>query len=260
MRFLAHDEIYAGHLASADARLQLLRQTWGDSADEQGLSRFQVDLPVAINLSSSLLAWLQGRSDVSAELADRAIMRAENLGHMISLGNALCLAGLPAAFLDGNLARADALQRRLAEVAQRESVGIYEGTARFFAGAVAAARGHSDGLETMAASIEALWGNGWRLRTSLYRSLLAEAWLRAGDRDRALSCLRPVLDSRDAREERWSHPELWRVAALIAAHSGQRERAHRYFRRGMDRSQAMGAAAFTRRIEASTAGLNLGLN
>lgn len=251
MRFLAHDEIYAGRLASADARLHFLRQTWGDSADEQGLSRFQVDLPVAINLSSSLLAWLQGRSEASVALADRAIMRATSLDHMISLGNAICLAGLPAAFLDGDLARAEGLAGRLAEVARRENVGIYEGTARFFAGAVDAARGKSEGLEAMAAGIEALWDNGWRLRTSLYRSLLAEAWLRVGDRDRAERSLRPILDCRDTREERWSQPELWRVAALIAAHAGQMERSRRYFRRGLRRSQTMGAVAFTRRIEAS---------
>ncbi|WP_375196137.1 winged helix-turn-helix domain-containing protein [Sphingobium sp.] len=258
MRFLAHDEIYAGRLASADARLQFLRKTWAGAKDEQGLSRFQVDLPVAINLSSSLLAWLKGCREVSAELADRAIARAESLDHMISLGNAICLAGLPAAFLDGDLARAEDLQCRLADVARRESVGIYEGTADFFAGAVAAARGDHDGLERMAASIEALWANGWRLRTGLYRGLLAEAWLRAGDQDRAARSLSPVLDWRDVREERWSHPELWRVAALIAGQSGQMDRAERYFRRGLNRSEAMGAVAFTRRIKASMAKLELG--
>ncbi|WP_240502258.1 ATP-binding protein [Sphingomonas panacis] len=260
MRFLAHDEIYVGRLASADARLQFLRQSWGEARDEQGLSRFQVDLPVAINLSSSLLAWLQGRSELSVELSDRAIARAENLNHMISLGNAICLAGLPAAFLDGDLGRAEDLQGRLAEVARRESVGIYEGTALFFAGAIAAARGNSNGLDTMAASIEALWANGWRLRTSLYRCLLAEAWLCAGDPDCAIRALKPLLDCRDAREERWSHPELWRVGALIAAHTGQTDRAQRYFRRGLHRSQTMGATAFMHRIKASTAELGLGLD
>ncbi|MET0239687.1 MAG: winged helix-turn-helix domain-containing protein [Sphingobium sp.] len=259
MRFLAHDEIYAGRLASAGERLTYLRQSWGDDGDEQGLSRFQVDLPVAINLSSSLLFWLQGHSEPSAELADRAIKRASDLGHMISLGNAICLAGLPAAFLDGDLMRAEDLQCRLADVARRESVGIYEGTARFFFGAIAAARGRSDGLETMSASIEALWVGGWRLRTSLYRSLLAEAWLRAGDHVRAAQCLRPVLDHRYAREERWWHPELWRVAGLIAAHSGETDRARHYLGRGLARSRSIGAVAFSRRIEASIAGLSLGL-
>jgi len=253
MRFLAHDEIYIGRLASADSRLQFLQQAWGEAGDEQGLSRFQVDLPVAIDLSSSLLAWLQGRSAASAELADRAVARASSLDHMISLGNAICLAGLPTAFLDGQLARAEDLQRRLAEVARRESVGIYEGTERFFAGAIAAARGHGDGLETMANSIDALWASGWRLRTSLYRSLLAEAWLRAGECERAARALRPVLEWRDVRQERWSHPELWRVAALIAAQSGKRDVAGRYFRQGFSRSASMGTAAFTRRIEASIA-------
>lgn len=259
MRFLAHDEIYTGRLDSAGARLQFLRQSWAEARDEQGLSRFQVDLPVAINLSSSLLAWLQGSSQVSAELADRAIARAESLDHMISLGNAICLAGLPGAFLDGNLVRAENLQCKLADVARRESVGIYEGTADFFAGAIAAARGDHDGLETMVASIEALWANGWRLRTSLYRGLLAEAWLRAGDQDRAAHSLSPVLDWPDVREERWSHPELWRVAALIAAQSGQMDRARRYFRRGLNRSKIMGAVAFTSRIQASMTKLELGL-
>lgn len=248
MRFLAHDEIYAGKLASADTRLRHLRQACGESADEPGLSRFQVDLPVAINLSSALLLWLQGQGDGATALADRAIARATALDHMISLGNAICLAGLPLAFLDGDLARADHLQRRLAEVARRESVGIYEGTARFFAGAIAAAQGGSAGIELMAASIDALWQNGWRLRSSLYRSLLADACLRVGDAGRAANVMRSILSIREVREERWCHGELWRVAGLVAAHEGDRVRAGRCFRRGLLRSRLIGAAAFSRRI------------
>lgn len=257
MRFLAHDEIYAGRLDAADAHLQVLRARYGDDADEPGLSRFQVDLPVAINLSSAMLAWLQGASDASDDFVDRAITRATEIDHMISLGNAVCLAGIHASFLDGDWARAAQMQRRLAEVARRESAGIYEGTARFFAGALAAEGGDRDGLATMAASIDELWDNGWRLRTSLYRSILAEAWLKAGEPTRAAACLRAMLESRDLREERWSHGELWRVAGLVAAHEGERARAGHHFRRGLRTSHAIGARVFVRRIEQTRAALGL---
>lgn len=257
MRFLAHDEIYAGHLDAADARLQVLRARYGDNADEPGLSRFQVDLPVAINLSSAMLAWLRGSSRVAADFADRAIARAAEIDHMISLGNAVCLAAIHTSFLDGEWARAEQMQRRLAEVARRESVGIYEGTARFFAGALSAERGESDGLAVMAASIDELWANGWRLRTSLYRCILAEAWLKAGEPARAAACLRSVLASRDLREERWSHGELRRVAGMVAAHEGDTARAEHHFRRGLRTSRAIGAEAFVRRIDGTRAALGL---
>ncbi|MDO6414260.1 winged helix-turn-helix domain-containing protein [Sphingomonas sp. BIUV-7] len=252
-RLLAHVEVYAGRLSSAATRLDELMATWGGLQDGRGLSRFQVDLPVAIGLSRSFLLWLQGDVERASHLAARAVDRATDLDHMISLGNAICLAGLPIAYLSGEFAVAARLQQQLAQVGRRESVGIYEGTSLFFGGAIRMAQGEQDGLALMQQGISELHAHGWRTRVAFYRCLLAEAWIKAGDVRRAEDCFRPAVAQADVRQERWCHPELWRVAGVIEAARQRRAQADRYFEKSLRAAKAMGAGSAIRRTEASVA-------
>lgn len=248
-RLLAHIEIYAGELTSASAHLEALMNDWGHLEEGHGLSRFQVDLPAGIRLSQAFLSWLQGDSNRAADLASRAIDRAVDLDHMISLGNAISLAGLPIAFVDGNLETASQLQRQLTEVSRRESVGIYEGTATFFAGAIQSARGDKAGFTLMRDSIAALLRGSWRARVPFYRSLLAEAYIAAGEMQLAENTLRAVLGEIGIREERWCHPDLWRVAGMIEAGNARPYQAKRYFQKSLDSAIVMGAGAATKRTQ-----------
>ncbi|WP_245508375.1 winged helix-turn-helix domain-containing protein [Rhizobium sp. BK418] len=246
-RLLAHIQIYAGELNSASAHLEALMNDWGHVEEGHGLSRFQVDLPAGIRLSLALVSWLQGDSNRASNLANLAIRRAVDLDHMISLGNAISLAALPIAFVDGNLETASQLQRQLADVSRRESVGIYEGTATFFAGAIQSARGDKDGFTLMQDSIAGLLRGSWRARVPFYRSLLAEAYIAAGEMQLAENTLRAVLGEIGIREERWWHPDLWRVAGMIEARNARSNQAMRYFQKSLDSAVAMGAGAATRR-------------
>lgn len=254
-RFLAHAEVYAGYFSSASVRLEELTMTWGNLEEGKRLSRFQVELPVAIGLSHGFLLWLQGEPERAYAVSACAVDRAADLGHMISLGNALCLAALPVAYLTGDLDAASRFQHQLADVSRRESIGIYEGTSRFFSGAIQAAEGAEAGLLVMEQSINDLVRQRWLARTAFYRSLLAEAWAEAGDTERARKSLRAALLKRDLREERWCHPELWRVAGVIEARSGQPDMAARYFEKSLARATALGAEAAVRRTQASRAAL-----
>lgn len=230
---------------------------WGDLEEGHGLSRFQVDLPVAIRLSQAFLSWLQGDPDRGSNLAGRAIDRAADLDHMISLGNAISLAALPIAFVEGNLETASQLQRQLAEVGRRESVGIYEGTAIFFEGAIQSARGDKAGFSLMQDSITGLLRGGWRARVPFYRSLLAEAYIAAGEMQLAENSLRAVLSEIGIREERWWHPDLWRVAAMIEAGNARRDMAIRYLQKSLDCARTIGAGAATKRTQLAMAALDL---
>ena len=254
-RLLAHIEIYAGELDSASTHLKALMDEWGDLEDGHGLSRFQVDLPTGIRLSQALLSWLQGEPDRAARLAGHAIDRAADLDHMISLGNAISLAALPIAFVEGELETASRLQRQLDDVARRENVGIYEGTALFFAGAIQAARGDAAGFTGMQDSIAGLLRGGWRNRVPFYRSLLAEAYIGAGEMRLAEDSMRAVLTEIGIREERWWHPDLWRVAGMIEARNGRPDRATRCFEKSLKCARATGAGAAVRRTERLMAGL-----
>jgi hypothetical protein len=172
---------------------------------------------------------------------------------MISLGNAISLAGLPIAYLNGDLEHASRLQQQLAEVGRRESVGIYEGTSLFFGGAIQMARGEQAGLTLMQQAISELHAHGWRARIAFYRCLLADAWIKAGDVQRAEDCLRTAIAQTDVRQERWCHPELWRAAGVIEAARHRRVQADRYFGKSLRSAKAMGAGSAVQRTEASIA-------
>jgi predicted ATPase/DNA-binding winged helix-turn-helix (wHTH) protein len=252
-RLLAHIKIYAGELESASHHLHALMSDWGNLDEGRGLSRFQVDLPVAIRLSQAFLSWLQGDPERASSLASHAIDRATDLDHMISLGNAISLAALPIAFVEGDLETASQLQRQLTEVSRRESVGIYEGTATFFAGAIQSARGEKAGFAVMQDSITGLLRGSWRARVPFYRSLLAEAYTAAGELQLAENSLRAVLSEIGIREERWWHPDLWRVAGMIEAGNARPYQAKRYFQKSLDSAIAMGAGAATKRTQLAMA-------
>ncbi|KAA1177264.1 ATPase [Rhizobium tropici] len=256
-RLLAHIQIYAGELTSASGHLGALMDDWGELEDGYGLSRFQVDLPVAIRLSQAFLSWLQGDTDRASNLVGRAIDRAADLDHMISLGNAISLAALPIAFVEGDLEAAAQLQQQLAEVSRRESVGIYEGTAKFFAGAIQSARGDDAGFTFMQDSITGLLRGSWRVRVPFYRSLMAEAYIKAGEMQLAEDSLRAVLGEIGIREERWCHPDLWRVAGMIEAGNARPHQAMRYFQKSLDCARAMGAGAATKRTQHAMAAMDL---
>jgi tetratricopeptide (TPR) repeat protein len=229
---------------------------WGHLEEGHGLSRFQVDLPVGIRLSQAFLSWLQGDPVRAARLARLAVDRAASLDHMISLGNAISLAALPIAFVEGDLEAALQLQRQLAGVARRENVGIYEGTATFFAGAIQSARGDSAGFAVMQDSITGLLRGSWRARVCFYRSLLAQAYLAAGEIQLAGDSLRAVLAESGIREERWWHPDLWRVAGMIEAGNRRPDQALRYFQKSLHCAHAIGAGAATKRTRFAMDGMN----
>jgi predicted ATPase/DNA-binding winged helix-turn-helix (wHTH) protein len=257
-RLLAHIQIYAGEFSSASAHLDALMSNWGHLEEGHGLSRFQVDLPAGIRLSQAFLSWLQGDTHRAADLAHHAIDRAVALDHMISLGNAISLAGLPIAFVSGDLEAASQLQQQLADVGRRESVGIYEGTATFFAGAIQSARGEAGGLTLMQDSITGLLRGRWRTRVPFYRSLLAEAYIAAGDIQLAEDSLHAVLAEPGIREERWWHPDLWRVAGMIAAGKRRPDKAMRHFQTSLNCARAMGAGAATKRTQLAIDATDLG--
>ncbi|MGK9339692.1 ATP-binding protein [Sinorhizobium meliloti] len=256
-RLLAHIKIYAGELSSASSHLEALMNDWGHLEEGHGLSRFQVDLPVGIRLSQAFLSWLQGDPHHASSLAGGAIDRAVDLDHMISLGNAISLAALPIAFVEGDLETASRLQQQLAEVSRRESVGIYEGTAIFFSGAIQAARGDKAGFTLMRDSIIGLLRGGWRARVPFYRSLLAEAYIAAGEMQLAEDSLRAVLAETGIREERWWHPDLWRVAGMIEAGNRRPDKAMRYLQKSLDSARAIGAGAATKRTQLAMDAMDL---
>jgi hypothetical protein len=105
----------------------------------------------------------------------------------------------------------------------------------------------------MQQGISELHVHGWRTRVAFYRCLLAEAWIKTGEVRRGDDCLRAAVAQAEVRQERWCHPELWRVAGVIEATRQRHAQADRYFEKSLRAAKAMGAGSMIRRTEASVA-------
>jgi predicted ATPase/DNA-binding winged helix-turn-helix (wHTH) protein len=248
-RLLAHIEVYAGRLSSASRRLEALASVWEGLEDRPGLSRFQMDLGVAIAMSRSFLLWLTGEPERASGMAMAAVSRANRLGHLISQGNAISLAALPVAYLTGNLETASRLQHQLAQISIQENISVWPGTSQFFAGAIAAARGDGAGLAMMQDGIDELAGGGWLTRVAFYRCILAEALLQSGETDKAEHGLEHALASPYLRQERWCHPEIFRLAGLLRASRGRSTEAERFFAKAVRCARSMQARALELRVQ-----------
>ena len=247
-RLLAHIEVYAGRLQSASRRLEALAASWGTLEDRPGLSRFQMDLPVSIGMSLSFVLWLKGEPERASRMAADAVKRANSLGHLVSQGNAISLAALPVSYLTGDLDTASHLQRQLTEISTRETISIWPGTSQFFAGAIRMAHGDGGGLAEMGYGIDELVRGGWLTRSSFYRCILAEALLTAGETDRAEACLKHALSSGRLRQERWCHPELFRVLGLVRAARGDESGAERLYEKAVRSATSMQARSLELRV------------
>lgn len=246
-RLLAHIEVYAGKLGSASNRLEALADAWSEPGDRPALSRFQLDLPVAIRMSLSLLLWLTGESERARSTAADALSRAGDLGHLVTEGHAIALGALPVAYLSGDFDTASRLQAQLDRICARANISLLPGTSGFFAGAIEVAQGNTGGLATMQDSISTLANGGWLTLTAFYRCLTAEALISAGELTQAESCLQQALSEPRLRQERWCHPELFRVSGILRAHQGDIGRARNLLERAQRSARRIGAAALETR-------------
>ncbi|MFN7110098.1 MAG: ATP-binding protein [Brevundimonas sp.] len=242
-RLLGHAEVYAGRLEPASRRLEALAARWHDLQDRPRLSRFQVDLPVAIRMSLSFLLWLKGQPERASQTADEAVSAASRIQHLVSHGNAVSMGALPVAFLNGDIAKAATLQAALEQDLRRESIGPWMGISLFYGGAIRVALGDQSGLAEMQNGLAELDAGGWLTHTPMYRCITAEALILIGDLDAAEACLAEAQACVDRCEGHWCAPELLRVSSVTEAGRGRFEKAQRLVLDAIEAARAMGALA-----------------
>ena len=110
------------------------------------------------------------------------------------------------------------------------------------------AHGDGGGLAEMGYGIDELVRGGWLTRSSFYRCILAEALLTAGETDRAEACLKHALSSGRLRQERWCHPELFRVLGLVRAARGDESGAERLYEKAVRSATSMQARSLELRV------------
>jgi predicted ATPase len=113
------------------------------------------------------------------------------------------------------------------------------------------------GIDQMQRGFDAWCATGARNLRPLFQALLADAWLAAGDAQRALQSAEAGIASASSGERVWV-PELHRLRALALLQQGQRDPARHELHAAITLAEQMGARAWRQRAEADLAHVSHG--
>jgi predicted ATPase/DNA-binding winged helix-turn-helix (wHTH) protein len=243
-RLAAMTDFYRGNLDGAYARLGALARGHREAGHRPGIARFQLDRFVAIRASLATVAWIRGDAAQARQFAAAAVSGAVEIGHDVSLANALALAALPVALWSGQIDEAQAHLAALIENHNRRDIGVFGPVSRFFAGAIQHARGDADGVDVMRSALKALTASNFLGRLPYYALTLAQAALDSGRTEVALAGISLAQDHALRQDEQWCMPEVLRVLGLIQWREGDHDKAEATLRQAISLAETLGAWAF----------------
>lgn len=255
LRLLALAKVYTGAIAEGGAMLEDLAHKF-DRVEARGqVITFAVDRYCIIRSSLAFTRWLRGDIDGALAAAAEAVDAAVEIGHAVSHSNSLAFAGAPLALWSGRLDRAEAAIVALRDNLAIRNTVIWGRLTRFFAAALAQARGEAGSLPEMAASLDDLLETGFVTRAPMYLSMLAQELLADGQVEAAQVRVDDATARLDHYRERWCRAELLRLQGLIHAARGQQDAAKTYLTQALAEAACQGALTFELRAACALAGL-----
>ncbi|TCR61537.1 winged helix-turn-helix domain-containing protein [Bosea sp. BK604] len=240
-RMMAMAEMYIGQVGNARQRLERLAARHERPKDPVRFARFQAERGVGIRCSFAVVLWISGDPDRAMRVAQAAVDRAAATGHVVSHSNALAVSAIPIAIWTGNLDDAAKFLAMLEENGRQEDIGIWREVCRFFKSALRAKRREAGGAAEFKARLHDLIAARNLLRAPMHYSMVAEALLEAGAADDARELVEQARSLAHAQVANWCLPEICRIAALIALHTGNRQEAERQFGLAIAKANEMGA-------------------
>jgi predicted ATPase/DNA-binding winged helix-turn-helix (wHTH) protein len=252
-RTLAWARAHTGAITESLASLEQLAAQFPGTGKGSRMAGFQVDRAIGIRNYTSLFAWVSGRPDHAAAIARNAIELAESFGHLASQSNVLALACCPVSYLNGDLTGLQRYTKKLANILEAETIGIWVPIQRFYAAAAADLGGHPTAINMMKKAIEELVCSRFVMRVPLMMGILAERYLRRGLLDEASNSIALALRYEAQQDERWCRSELKRIEAMIQHRSGCRRRAESLLIDAIDDAHAINALSFKLRAASDLA-------
>jgi class 3 adenylate cyclase/predicted ATPase len=204
-----------------------------------------------------LSLWLLGYPDRARRSVREAVAFAEQLAHAPSLAHAVFWAGLCHQFRR-DVSAAHQCSDRLIALATEQKAMIYRAGGMIIRGWARACGGETDeGVAELRRGLEAYMASGLKLLASYFRTLLAEAWYRAGDPDRAGEALQDARQLADETAERFwvaASLQLEGEIALARAHPDPSQ-AEACFREAIDLARQQQARSLELRAATSLARL-----
>lgn len=183
--------------------------------------------------------WFLGRPDQAVAAAERALARAEAIGHPGSCGYALAFtAKVWMLRRDPNAVTAHAA--RLLELSERHGLGFWRLAASMLLAWSEASRGNRVALATLDATLEAIQ-TAMPSMDAVFRIPTIDGYAMAGDFDRVLQLTSERLSGQLRFGDTFYQPEFYRYAAAALQAQGDHEQAERQLRHAIAESGRTGA-------------------
>jgi adenylate cyclase len=246
--------LYQGHLA--EARIQLEKGLSLYDAESHAAHAFTYgqDPSVAGLSYLGFTLALQGHESEALACIDRALRRAEVLGHTFSRAVALHLAAVTHELRADFQSLLTYAEQTIALATEHRFPFWLAGGIRMRGRALAAQGRHADGLALMLQGMGIWRATGAGLSVAYYLGLIAEVYRAAGDTERGLAAVAEGLAAAERNEEYFFVPELDRIQGeLLAADPATRGEAEECFQRAVSLAREQGSRVLARRAAASFA-------
>jgi tetratricopeptide (TPR) repeat protein len=246
-----------GELASAGEHLDQVMRRCAPERDTDCIASYGQDPRILALMLMGLVAWLQGHRDQAKALRQRLMELAERLAHPFSLAIAL----QAAAWIDQHMDDVEAAMQasnRLVEISREYGFPFYEGVGSMFRGWCRVRQGDAQGVAEIEAGFhEKLAHRSGRPFHSLYRWLIAEAYLLVGEPATALASLERGITSAVEYREVVYESELRRLRAccLRQVSAGRETEVEAELERAMAVAHQQGALMLELRAAADLAAI-----
>ncbi len=248
-RFRSYMVLDAGNLESA---IGFLRTAAGDldgiSRNSQA-GRHRWFRYVTTHSALSLVEFITGPSDEPPpifEELEELVRTCHPQGHALFL----IMTALPIAFWRRDHRKLDELVAAFEAHKGADKIQIWNSTVRFYAAASRHLQNRPGSFYEMQEMVEQILVDGLHRRAALHLSMVAEAALENGRPDLATELIERALRQQERCQELWCAPEIKRIEAKVLYALGDPRKAQQRLRTAADDAAAMGAAFFSRRIEA----------
>jgi len=250
---------YLGDQTEARRRLEIMLSRYATPVYRLNIVRFQFDQRLAAQCTLARVLWLQGYPDQAIRTAGSTLEEARELGHGVSLCNALAQAACPVALDVGDLDNAELCTVLLLEHAARYALTGQAIQGRGLKGALLISRGDvAEGIDVLRAVLDESRETGFIQRYPRFLAALAGGLRRAGEASQGLSAIDEALAHCEWHEERWCLADLLRIGGellLSLGDPGAAPAAENHFRQALDSARRQGALSWELRAAMSFARL-----
>jgi predicted ATPase/DNA-binding winged helix-turn-helix (wHTH) protein len=251
---------YLGDQANARPHLERVRDRYVAPPDHSHIARFQLDPRIAALSVLARLLWLQGFADRALRMAVQNVEYAREVGHAVSVFNAL-LGASQVAILAGDLTAATRYVVMLLDHSSRNAMAIFTAWAQGINGVLLIQQGDAAGLRILRATLEELSEVRSVPRYAVFFGPFATGLARTGQIAEGLLVIEEAIEQSERNFERWIIAEMLRIRGTLVQMQGTAEAARiaeEDFRRSLELAHRQGALAWELRTAISLARLQRG--